>query len=302
MQLLTIERLKLVGDPWAQLPDILPHHISQARKIRKFFTGYLGTSIVSYPPFPGTEAHYLRAQISRITSSTVVCPLGYYTFDGEAADEDNPENNTNIIINTEFEVLPNEALLTLENWVHQIPFILPQGRVSWISPEKVKEESDNPDEENPDEENPDEDDSGDATGGDSNHEIEPESGPALLTSLTEDVELGGFPAWSTRPCSRLQSPKFSPIHLRSNRWPGAHAIYFNGKFACIYTGDGQKHLGGARFALPKLPTLQLEFKGDLAEQIDPSVDDEKKFEESLKEKEDDAQPDEASDDDGDKDA
>ncbi|KAI9184100.1 hypothetical protein H9P43_003153 [Blastocladiella emersonii ATCC 22665] len=292
-----------LGNPWVRLPDVLPEHITAARSIRKLMTGDLSTIIESHPLFPGTEAHYLRAQIARITAATVVCPLGYYTFDPESADEEHPELNTAIIVNAEYEVLPNESMLTLDNWVHQIPYVMPQGRTVWVNPVKSGGDGEDGDgERNEDEERDDEDDeTGDATGGESEREIEPEIGPALLTPLIEDSEMAaGLQAWSVRACSRMLPLKFTPIHLRSNRWPGAHAVYYNGKFACVYMGDGLKDLAGMPFAAPALPAFQAEYVPPpavagplgLTEQNDPSVEDEKKFEEMLKEKQDDAEPDE----------
>ena len=43
--------------------------------------------MVSYPPFPGKEENYLRAQIARITATTHVSPTGYFQFE-EAEEED----------------------------------------------------------------------------------------------------------------------------------------------------------------------------------------------------------------------
>ncbi|ORZ31730.1 radial spokehead-like protein [Catenaria anguillulae PL171] len=306
-----------LGDSWTRLPDTHPSHISTARTLRKLLTGHLSRPICSYPPFPAglTEAHYLRAQIARITASTVVCPQGYYTFDPEAADEEHPELNTAIIVNAEYEVLPNDAMLSLDNWVHQMPHVLPQGRTVWVNPVPEKEEGDEggeggdgggggdeeAEEKDEDEDEEDGGDSGNATRGDAEQEIEPESGPALLTAVTEDAEVcPGVASWSVRACSRLLPVKFSPVHLRSNRWPGAHAVYYNGKFACVYVGDGIKELGSTPFTLPAVPKMRAEYavpakwagKVGLTEKDDPSVADEKAFEEMLKQKEDDAMPDE----------
>lgn len=44
--------------------------------------------VVSYPPFPGNEANYLRAQIARISATTHISPLGYYMFEEEEDEED----------------------------------------------------------------------------------------------------------------------------------------------------------------------------------------------------------------------
>jgi radial spoke head protein 4/6 len=54
-----------------------------ARKVKKFFTGRLDAYIVAYPPFPGNESNYLRAQIARISAGTLVSPIGFYRFDEE---------------------------------------------------------------------------------------------------------------------------------------------------------------------------------------------------------------------------
>ncbi|XP_066514702.1 radial spoke head protein 4 homolog A isoform X2 [Hoplias malabaricus] len=58
------------GLPWVRLPDVTPAQITVARQIRKLFSGRLDAPIISYPPFPGNEANYLRAQIARISAST----------------------------------------------------------------------------------------------------------------------------------------------------------------------------------------------------------------------------------------
>ncbi|KAI9223271.1 radial spokehead-like protein [Blastocladiella britannica] len=304
-----------LGDAWTRLPDISPSHISTARTVRKQLVGDLKRNITAHPQFIGTEAHYLRAQIARITAATVVCPAGYYTFDPEAQDDEHPELNTALILNAEYEVLPNEAMQHLDNWVHQMPYVLPQGRTVWVNPIPPKEEGGEENgaggqgedgEDGGDGAGDGEDDeSGDATGGGTDHDVEPEAGPALLTPVTEDTSLApSVPAWSVRPTSRLMPAKFSATHLRSNRWPGAHAVYYNGKFACMYVGDGLKELGGVPLAMPAIPPLATEYKlranapaeylaaGRLVEQNDPTVEDEKRHEEMLKEREDDAQPDE----------
>lgn len=70
---------------WYLLPSIRPEHIQCARKIKRFLTGNLMAPVPSDPgtfePFPGLEAHLLRAQIARITHSCWVCPSGFYEID-----------------------------------------------------------------------------------------------------------------------------------------------------------------------------------------------------------------------------
>ena len=52
---------------------------------------------MSYPPFPGNESNYLRAQIARISAGTHISPLGFYQFDEEEEEEEDEgkakENN-----------------------------------------------------------------------------------------------------------------------------------------------------------------------------------------------------------------
>ena len=43
---------------------------------------------MSYPPFPGNEANYLRAQIARVSAGTHISPLGFYQFDEEEEEEE----------------------------------------------------------------------------------------------------------------------------------------------------------------------------------------------------------------------
>lgn len=42
--------------------------------------------INSFPPFPGNEKNYLRAQIARISATTLISPVGYFKF-GENEDD-----------------------------------------------------------------------------------------------------------------------------------------------------------------------------------------------------------------------
>jgi radial spoke head protein 4A len=88
------------------------------------------------------------------------------------------------------------------------------------------------------------------------------------------------------------------VTLKSNRWPGALVVAYNDKFANVYIGDGQKSLGNPaqNFIVPKLSEVQKEYAGvsiddgppsveETTEQVDPTVDEETAFEDSLKVKE-----------------
>ena len=72
-----------------KLPHVKPSQIVAARVVRKLLTGKLDAPVVTYPPFPGNEGNYLRAQIARISATTQISPSGYYQppEDEEEAEE-----------------------------------------------------------------------------------------------------------------------------------------------------------------------------------------------------------------------
>ncbi|KAJ3260820.1 Radial spoke head protein 4 A [Boothiomyces macroporosus] len=273
-----------IGGPWTRLPDVVPERLQESRKIHKYFTGDLKHKIESYPEFKGNEAQYLRCQIARISAATVVSPKGYYIIDPEAEDVEENNGNPPIIINPEYEGLTNEQLTSPGNWVHHVPYILPQGRCVWEAPKAIKEEVEGEEKEEEEEEEQ-EDDANSA---------EPESGPSLLGVLTSDDDHGTIPAWSSRICSQLSPTKFSPVCLRSNNWPGASAMAYNDKFANIYVGDGLKDLGNPEqhFVPPALGPIQKEYtipegsENILTEQLDPTVEAEEAYEEEKRAKDD----------------
>lgn len=67
----------LLGE-WQKLPDVKAEHIVQARDIKKMLTGNLNESVHSFPFFSSKESALLRAQIARISASTVIVPAGIY--------------------------------------------------------------------------------------------------------------------------------------------------------------------------------------------------------------------------------
>jgi len=257
------------GEEWSRLPDATPESIQAARHIRKYLSGDLKRKIKSYPPFPGEEALFLRAQIARISASTVVSPVGYYKFDEE---DEMPEGGpAPVVLNTEFEWPSTEALLLPQNWVHHIPYILPQGRTVWVNPNPPKVVSEDAEQDEEHEE----------------PQIEPETGPQILTNLADDVEVtADVPSWSIRVASNLNA-KYSPVFLKSNRWPGAVTVGYSDRFVNIYVGYGLKELSRP-YAPPKVPEEQKEYEpsdpNDLVELNDPTVAEEIAFEEAQKEK------------------
>ena len=67
----------LLGE-WQKLPDIRGEHVVSGKKIKKLLTGNLEANVVSYPFFGDKEAYLIRAQIARITASTVLVPKGVW--------------------------------------------------------------------------------------------------------------------------------------------------------------------------------------------------------------------------------
>ncbi|VEL38726.1 unnamed protein product [Protopolystoma xenopodis] len=100
----------------------------------------LDNVVKCYPPFPGNEANYLRAQIARISATTQISPEGFYMFGGddeeeEEEDEDDEgggQDRQRYSMNPEYEPLPVKELAETGKWVHHIGYILPQGRCSWL--------------------------------------------------------------------------------------------------------------------------------------------------------------------------
>ena len=71
----------------------------------------------AYPPFPGTEANFLRAQLARIAACTVLCPAGYFTANEEGG-LDKAEDFT--------PPAPTD-LATTAAWAHRYPHLKKQG-------------------------------------------------------------------------------------------------------------------------------------------------------------------------------
>ncbi|XP_061228048.1 radial spoke head protein 6 homolog A-like [Neopsephotus bourkii] len=161
------------GNPWVKLPPVTPAQIVCARKIKKFFTGRLDAPIVSFPPFPGNEANYLRAQIARISAGTQISPIGFYHFSEEEGDEEEEGGRDTYEENPDYQPIPvPEMVDSLSSWVHHVQSILMQGRCVWLNPFQKSEEEEVEEEE---EEKADEPD-----------DIQQEIGPPLVTPLSED--------------------------------------------------------------------------------------------------------------------
>ncbi|NWV20181.1 RSH4A protein, partial [Origma solitaria] len=252
------------GKPWVKLPPVTPAQIVCARKIKKFFTGRLDAPIVSFPPFPGNEANYLRAQIARISAGTHVAPTGFYQFANE--DEEEEEGDT-YEENPDFKPPSASAMVdSLAMWAHHEKGILNQGRCVWINPQKLEE---NEEEGEEDEEEEDKDDEAE--------EQEEETGPPLLTLISEDEGMKDIPAWTAQASTNL-IPQYSVAIVQSNRWPGAYTFASGRKFDNIYFGWGHKYSPEGH--MPALPApAQEEYPSgpEITETVDPTVEEEMAF-------------------------
>uniref|UniRef100_A0A8D2CQ59 Radial spoke head component 4A n=1 Tax=Sciurus vulgaris TaxID=55149 RepID=A0A8D2CQ59_SCIVU len=256
------------GRPWVKLPSVMPAQIVMARKIKKFFTGRLDAPIISYPPFPGNESNYLRAQIARISAGTHVSPLGFYQFGEEEGEEEEEVEGgrDSFEENPDFEGIQVMDLVeSLSNWVHHVQHILPQGRCNWFNPVQKNEEEEEEEDEEKEEKGEDPD------------YIEQEVGPPLLTPISEDLEIQNMPAWTTRLSSNL-IPQYAIAVLRSNLWPGAYAFSNGKKFENFYIGWGHKY-SVDNYTPPVPPPVYQEYPSgpEITEMDDPSVEEEHAF-------------------------
>nr|XP_020457714.1 radial spoke head protein 6 homolog A-like [Monopterus albus] len=258
------------GLPWVKLPSVTPAQITAARQIRKFFTGRLDTPVVSYPPFPGNEANYLRAQIARISAGTQVSPQGFFQAGEEEGDEEDETPRDTYEVNPDFEGIPvTEMADSLSSWVHHVQHILQQGRCTWVN---LAVKPEDPNEDGEDEEKEEEPD-----------EPEPEVGPPLLSPLSQDAEMFNTPPWSSKISSAL-TPQHSVAALRSNLWPGAYAYACGKKFENIYVGWGLKYAGeGYSPSVPPLPQKEYPSGPEITEDLDPSLEEEQALQEALEE-------------------
>lgn len=273
------------GKPWVKLPHVTPHQIQRSRQIKKLLTGRLDAAIVAYPPFPGNEANYVRAQIARISAGTQISPNGFYRFDEEGEEANDEDARDSFVENEEFEGINVRELAdpALNSWVHHVQHVLPQGRTKWLNPKQKSDEEEMGDEEDGEE------DRDDPT------EEEPERGPPLLSPLSEDTEIDGQPAWTAKVSSNLVA-QYAICVVRSNLWPGAYAFGIDKKFENIYIGWGQKYsVDNLNPALPPLPLEEYSSGPEITEADDPTPQDEaqhKKENEGAEEQEGEAEEEE----------
>uniref|UniRef100_T1IMI0 Uncharacterized protein n=1 Tax=Strigamia maritima TaxID=126957 RepID=T1IMI0_STRMM len=257
---------------WVKLPLVTPVQISTARMIQKYFIGRFEAPVLSYPPFPGREIHLLRAQIARISASTHISPNGYYDV--------LPEDNFTIGENLNYERIPVANLVENypNNWVHHSHYLLPQGRCTWAKPEYQLATVNRDDEEEED-----------VVAGVGElfpelieEEMEPETGPPLLSTLADDSIPEDFPLW-TAHMSPTAFPNHAVAVMKSLLWPGAYAITRDRELANVYIGYGTKYATSPYNPAPPPPIMN-EYPGDdieLLEAMDPSPEEEAVFKQTA---------------------
>ncbi|XP_055905289.1 radial spoke head protein 4 homolog A-like [Eupeodes corollae] len=288
---------------WQELPSVAPSHIKTSKIIKKYFTGDLNLNL--RPSFPGSEKHYLRAMIARISAGSLIAPKGFYRrltrrerrmmeenydlgeeeFDSDEEDDD-IGNDDLITQNYDYEQLSLEELTLLTNWVHFRPNILNQGRIVHMNEKLAIKDlekevilsmkngndsawEDNEENELEEEENQEEEDQGEDI-------LPEETGPELFSSCDEDQNNEAIPSWTFR-YSSVYNKLNQMIIMRSNLWPGAYSIAFENVSDCIYLGWGFKYIPRCT-SLQQLPIIQdFDFRDDAKEENDPSVEMEEKW-------------------------
>jgi radial spoke head protein 4A len=227
---------------WTQLPHATCEQIVVARKVRVLLTGDLTAAVPSYPPFPGVEAHLLRALIAVVTGCTSISPDGFF----EVAEDSEPP----VLV----AVVPEEDkvasdLLDAGAWKLHEREVNARGRVTAV-----------PAPADGDEEEP------EAAEGE---EVEV---PAYLADLRPD-------AWAFRICpGGTGGAASSAVVARSLEWPGAVAVCSGKKSVCLYVGDLRLQTSPAVRLSPALPAVvQTEWRPEedaqpLTEQPDPIAD------------------------------
>jgi len=243
-------------DAFVQLPDVTPEIIVASRGIKKYFTGDLDAPLTCFPPFPGSEREYLRAQIARIAASTVLVPSGKLVIDEESEAVPKP-----LISPEEYTPVEPGEMASGDNWVHLYGGILAIGRCTNV-PKPEPAEGEEEVEENLEEE------------------------VAALAAVAADKpiyvsEEGELPAWTFKLCYQ-QGGAYTVAVATSHRWPGAYSVAMQkaDKFANVYFGTGVENAGSTFtpqapppiMAEPvdavEVPDVSLQAENDLLKAID----------------------------------
>jgi radial spoke head protein 4/6 len=263
-----------IGQDWIPLPDVTPAQIVVSRKIKKLFSGDLKKKMSTYPPFPGREMEFLRAQIARVTASSTVFVDGYLSLrkgeENEESEEEEAVVGPQVRRVDGFEgVEAALELKELEKWVHARSFLLKMGRVT-NPPRRVSAEGDEGEEEEEAEDEAvveAEKELLSAVGGEDGDEPiqSPSGGEEEDASEAQDAAI---PSWIARVCGSTVSDMEVCV-VRSLRWPGAFSISaMNGReCTAIYVGDGMKAEGFT----PMLPPMVELEKAPMVPTVDPEA-------------------------------
>ncbi|CAK9808035.1 Radial spoke head protein 4 homolog A [Anthophora plagiata] len=257
-------------DKWIELPPVTPQQIVIARQIVRYCTGNLDTPLYTFPPFPGTEKNYLRAQIARISATTQVSPIGFFTFGGGGDEEEElmeeMEEGGVLAENVHYDPLPLKDLIdpSMVNWCHHAPYILKQGRIVWWNPKSDEERL-------PEEEVEEEEEEEEKT------EVEREIGPPMLTPLSEDAIVDSIIPWTINQSTRVQ-PDQAVALIRSNIWPGAFAFACGRRYANVYIGWGHKYIA-YNYTPPVMPPVEDQYiiGPEIMEIQDPTFEQEEEW-------------------------
>ncbi|XP_025198167.1 radial spoke head protein 4 homolog A-like [Melanaphis sacchari] len=227
---------------WIELESVEPHHIVEAKKIKRYFTGKLKNPINSFPKFNGLENEYLRAQIARISSSTQISPRGYYIIDekdkslsgisdkkSSIALNSSIKKNDDLVRNENFKPISNNNLTNLSYWVHKNPHIDINGVTNKLGFSTLSDLNKNEDdfEELEEEEKI------------SFNENIINSKDDLFGNVGNDISVDNTSAWKGVLCSPLNS-RYSYTIMKSHIWPGAFAVAYDLQTDYMYIGWGQK--------------------------------------------------------------
>mmetsp|Transcript_30633 Transcript_30633/g.37854 ORF Transcript_30633/g.37854 Transcript_30633/m.37854 type:complete len:475 (-) Transcript_30633:51-1475(-) len=239
---------------WSRLPDLSPAQIDAARKIKVLFSGDLEHDIICNPFFFGKEKHLLRAQIARITQSSVVVPKGSYKLN-----EENDREIDEVVAEEESKVEPLPSTLkasTTAAWVHFNASILECNRTLHLDPPEEAPEGFE----------------GDWDPEVAKKEIEAADPfePRLKSiDLDSKIKMGGKLMqcpWIVRLVGdsqeyvdeRGKTVCHGVVVVRSLVWPGSFTLYKNGVQKTIYAGDGIKFTDSPRPFPLAPPVLNLD--------------------------------------------
>ncbi|CAI6354534.1 unnamed protein product [Macrosiphum euphorbiae] len=273
-----------LNDSWIELPLLKPHHIIQSRDIKRYFTGDLESPVESYPLFQGLEKHYLRAQIARITAATQISPRDYFVLDYNSNSYKWRKLNSfqskvmsqkwihEYAVNVDYNPLSVYDLLEPSNWVHHTPLISEKGVTqAWTniieSGEDLQQNSEGIDY---------------GCKLRTNLEIGKGDGDQLdiFRNLSNDAYMGEMPPWKFELTNRFDHTN-TYATIRSNLWPGAHAVARENLLDYTYHGWGHKW-GAFSFTVQPLSGYQLSnsYQDDIGMTIemgDPTREEELKY-------------------------